>query len=221
MNTVLEKLGNRLFNKVALHPAQSFLHSKLIDDIRIYSEQFDIAADISSSHFANAEYFRSDQYLGVDIDRDRLRRGKADFAADPTYTAIHADIQRPIFQEDSIGMIVSTHTLSHLDPDDRLPVIELFLEYLTPGGCLLVQLANDAPTAEIEDRLRDSFETVQRTDYNNEFTRLFRRLHDGDDPPMTGWKRYPNAGIIVTLSLLEPLGWPNPTYTYLKCVNKR
>ncbi|QLG48884.1 class I SAM-dependent methyltransferase [Natrinema halophilum] len=193
----------------------------MIDDIRVYSDKFDIAVDISSSHFANAEYFCSDQYVGVDIDRDRLRQGKADFATDPNYTAIHADIHRPIFQKDSIGMIVSTHTFSHLAPDDRLPVLELFLDYLTPGGCLLLQLANDAPTAAIASRLQESFDTVQRTDYYNEFTRSYRRLHNGDDPTMAGWQRYPNAAIIVILSFLEALSWPNPTYTYSKCLNKQ
>lgn len=225
MSTFLEELGNRLFEKISLHPAKNFLHAMLINDIEIYSKGFEVAADISSSHFANTEYFRSDQYIGVDIDRGRLRKGKAEFEDAPEYAAIQADIRRPLFHADSIGMIVSTHTLSHLDPDEHLPVVDLFVEYLEPGGCLLIQLADGAPSDEIETRLNESFGTVKRTDYYNTFSRLFRKWHSDDDewynPTMTGWRRYPNAAAIVILSLVERLRWPNTTFTYLKCTNKK
>lgn len=225
METRLEKIGNRLFDKITKHPARTFLHTRLIDDIRTYSDRFEIAADISSSHFANAEYFRSDQYLGVDIDRDRLRKGKAEFEDSPTCTAIQADIRRPLFQDESVGMVVSTHTLSHLDPDEHLPVVDLFIQYLSPGGCLLLQLGEDTPSDEIEARLNESFDTVERTDYYNAFTRSFRKFHSSEDeyydPTMTGWKRYVNAVAIVTLTLIEALAWPNPTQTYFRCTDKR
>lgn len=225
MGTLLERIGNRLFDKVTLHPARTFLHTILIDDIRTYSDSVEIAADISSSEFANTEYFRSDQYIGVDIDRSRLREGKAEFNDAPEYAAIQADIRRPLFQANSIDMVVSTHTLSHLDPDEHLPVVDLFVEYLKPGGCLLIQLADGSPSDEIESRLNESFDTVERTDYYNTFTRSFRKWHSDEDeyynPTMTGWRRYFNAAAIVTLSLLERLGWPNTTYTYLRCTDKQ
>lgn len=189
MGTLLEKLGNRLFSKVALHPAKTFLHSRLIDDIRTYSDDVGVAADISSSHFANAEYFRSDQYIGVDIDRGRLRKGKAEFA-ESTYAAIQSDIRQPMFQAGSVEMVVSTHTLSHIDPDEHLWVVGLFVQYLAPGGCLLLQIAESSPTVEIEARLNESFETVERMNYYNGFTRLFRRWQSDEDewydPTMTG-----------------------------------
>jgi len=224
MSTRLERLGNRLFGKIALHPSKTFLYSKLIDDIREYSAQFEVAADISSAHFDHAEYFNSKQYLGVDISRNRLHSGKAKFKNDPDFTAIQADIRRPIFQTNSIGLIVSTHTLSHLDPDEHLSVIELFLQYLIPGGSLLLQLPDDSPKAEIEDRLRDSFGTVERTDYRNAISRAFAQWHRDKDgtynPTMTGWKRYLNAAAIVALSLIEVLRWPDTTFTYFKCRNK-
>jgi hypothetical protein len=122
----------------------------------------------------------------------------------------------------SICMTVTTHTrFSHLNRNNLLPVIELFLEYITLGGCLLVQLANDTTTAEIEDQLRGSFDTVQQTHCNNEFTCSFRQLYSGDDSSMIRWKRYRSACIINILSLLEALGWSYPTYTYLKRINKQ
>lgn len=225
MTTRLEKLGNRLFGKVSLHPSKTYLYSKLIDDIREHSKSVAVAADISSAHFDHAEYFNSEQYLGVDIDRNRLQSGKAKFEHDSDYTAIQADITRQIFQPNSIGMIVSTHTLSHLDPDEHLSVIEMFIQYLKPGGCLFLQVATESPANSIETQLRKSFNTVTRVDYCTAISRSFARRHRDKDgvyaPTMTGWRRYLNAVSIVILSLLERFHWPNPTFTYFKCIDRK
>jgi hypothetical protein len=224
MSTLLETIGNRLFNKITLRPSKNALYSKLIEDIRRESRNTNIAADMSSAHFDHAKYFNSDEYIGVDIDIGRLRDGKAKYEADADYNAIQADIRQQIFQADSLGMIVSTHTLNNLNPENHSQVVDLFIEYLDSGGCLLIQLADDSPRREIERQLRESFEHVSRLDYNNTITRTFERWQQDIDgvyrPTMTGWRRYVNAVAILILSLIEQLPLPNTTYRYYMCTNK-
>jgi trans-aconitate methyltransferase len=225
MSTILENLGDRLFNKTALRPSKNALFSELIEDIREESKRHHYAADISSAHFDHAKYFKSEQYIGVDIEIERLREGKGKFTNNPKYAAVQADIRQPIFQPNSLGMIVSTHTLGHLDPQEHTTVVNMFVQYLDSGGCLLIQLTDDSPVAEIESLLRESFNCVNKFRYKNKITRIFEEWHQHGDgsyhPDMTSWRRYPNAVVILFLSLRERLVSYRPTYTYFKCTKKR
>jgi hypothetical protein len=225
MGTILENLGDRLFNKTALRPSKNALFSKLIDDIREESRRYNYAADISSAHFDHGKYFKSEQYIGVDIDIERLHKGKEKFANNPKYGAVQADIRQPIFQPNTLGMIVSTHTLGHLNPQEHTAVVEMFIQYLDSGGCLLIQLTDDSPMAEIESLLRESFNCVNKFRYKNKITRIFEEWHQHGDgsyhPDMTSWRRYPNAVAIFVLSLRERFVSYRPTYTYFKCTKKQ
>lgn len=224
MMELVRQIATRPFETISPRPSKTYFYSKFLRDVRAHSN-VERAADIASARFDNAEVFESDYYFGVDLDSERLRKGRSRYSDCPSRIAIKADITRPVFQQESLDLIACSHTLSHLEQSDHVPTVEQLISYLKPGGSLFIQFHEGAFTDDIEETLRESFEEVEVIHYNNSISKAFERRNIDEegviDADMDGWKWYLNGPIILLLAGLEHLPLPGRKYTYARCLRKR
>jgi SAM-dependent methyltransferase len=192
MSALLRHLATLPFEKISGRPSKTYFYSKFFRDVRENTD-VKLAADIASARFDNAEAFESDYYLGVDLDDDRLTFGRERYSDDPTRIAIQADITNHIFQPGSIDAIACTHTLSHLEPNEHFPMVKRLVEYLSEGGCLFIQFSQNEFTDRIEPFLRNKFNSIEFTKYNNLLSKIFERHHMDNNGMINvnldGWMR--------------------------------
>lgn len=211
-----------LFRKLSVSPAKTYFWSQFYRDLEDHSD-VDIAADIASSSFKNAAGFNSDEYVGVDIDRERLREGKSTVDTD-THSAVQADIRKVNFHPSSFDLITSTHTIHHLQSEERLPFVRTLIDYLSTGGDLFIQFQPGQFTDNIERLVRDVFDKVQIETYDNVVSRSFNSLRSRtnwlDSFDMDSWKRYPQVAVVLVITLLEFAPAPGQKRTYVRCFGK-
>jgi hypothetical protein len=122
-------IGRPIFKKISQRPSKTYFYNKFLADIDRYSD-CKIAADIASARFDNTEFFRSEYYLGVDFDKERLQTGRDRYQNERSRIAIQADVRNQIFKEESLEVVACSHTLSHLDSKDVFPTVRLLIRYL-------------------------------------------------------------------------------------------
>jgi SAM-dependent methyltransferase len=191
MPSIKQRVGAWLRERhVRGSPPKTYLISRFAFDLERL-EGDDVAADISSNSFQHAELFESGVYYGVDIDKNALQQGierapeetKTEYLTGPVgrdtvnrhrndghrfEVAVEGDITERLFPEQSLDLVGSTHTLHHIPPEQHRQVVEHFCSYLRPGGTLLLQISDGAAlTTEMEQLLRENFETVDITSYRN------------------------------------------------------
>lgn len=187
-----------------------------------------VAADIASADLKNAALFDADVYYGVDMDLEALMAGRERHSDDPTKTAILADMRDPVFDVDSLDLIVSSHSLSHLPKSDHRTVVEQFCQYLRPGGTLLLQI--HYYSSEIQNFLNSEFGEVESVAYSNRLSQAFERFLADEEgqvvfhQPNRGTNLLRNIGRVagsLALYAVERTGVLGGTYRYLRCTNKQ
>jgi hypothetical protein len=213
----------KIFKNISSRPSKTYFYSKFIRDLNTYSDT-EIGADIASARFDNAEYFKSKDYIGVDIDGQRLKKGKAKYDSSSSHSPIKADITKPLFKEKTIDIVACTHTLSHINNTKHINVIRYLIGYLNQGGHLFIQFHEEECTSEIESILRDSFEEVNFIQYRNPFSKLFEEFFSDSqgniDVNSDGIMYVINGFLIIGLAILEYLPLPGREYKYARCFNK-
>ncbi len=237
--------------EVKARPSKTYFQSLLSEDIKRFSS-CDTAADIASNAHQNARYFNSQVYYGVDIDREALHTGVASHspetntdyvegpisstsidqqvsADDPYYVSIEGDLREQLFPASSLDLIVSSHTMHHIDPEYHYPIIELFCSYLRSNGNLLLQFSNkEWYTNRIRDKLEREFRRVETIEYKTIISDWYERMVDDEEtgvvfPDLVGLNRYKYAVMATTsiaLSKLESLPFLRGRYVYVRALDK-
>ena len=125
-------------------------------------------ADICSAEFKNYAYFQTEKYLAVDRRSEALEAIPIGVDRDRLVTR-QCDIRDLLIDPASLDLVVSTNTLSHLDPSERVNVVASFIEILKPGGDLLLTIpfVGDAQMHSVDQLLLESFATVKKVRYRN------------------------------------------------------
>jgi len=153
--------------KVA-RPSKQFFHKYFVKDM-LNTDGKECAADISCAYFKNYTRFKSKSYLGVDINEDVLNRLPEQKEGMPELTVEICDILKLDLPEKyKIDFIVSTHTFSFVDVNERLRVLGSFVSLLQPGGDLLFNIpAHSSYISDIDKLLAGSFRSLKKIQYRN------------------------------------------------------
>lgn len=223
-SSLFSEIIHSVFKKITVSPSKTYLWSQFYRDLKSYSD-VDRAADIASSHFKNAPGFNADHYVGVDIDLERLRDGRAEINDTRSHSAVRADIRETNFRPQSFDLIASTHTIHHFSSEEHIPFLETLIEYLSTGGNLFIEFQPGDFNKEIESLLRANFESVDIVKYSNPISRAFNAVREQTNwlPSfdMDSWKRYPQVAIVLAITLFEFLPLPGRDRRYVRCISKR
>jgi len=244
---------NRLIApEVKARPSKTHFQKQFVEDIKRLSSG-DAAADIASNTHQNSRYFNSQAYYGVDISEEALRDGLMNYspetnteyikgpisqeslnqhvaADEPQYVSIEGDIRAELFPPSSLNLIVSSHTMHHIDPEYHYPTIELLCSYLRPGGNLLVQFSGkEWYTDRIRNKLEREFKTVETNEYKTAISDWYERIAVNENnrlvfPEPIGRDRYKYAAMATTslaLSKLEAIPFFKGEYLYVRALGKR
>lgn len=212
--------------KLKARPSKMRFHQLFERDLSAMGSH-GVAADIASSDLKNAPLFDADAYYGVDIDYEALLAGRERHAAEPEMSAVLADMRYPVFDANSLDLVVSSHSLSHLPEPDHRMVVEQFCRYLRPGGKLLLQIHYNSP--EIRDLLEAEFGEVESVAYSNRLSRAYEQFLADEDgrvvfnQPNRGTNLLRNVGRAagsLALYAVERTGLFGGTYRYLRCTAK-
>jgi hypothetical protein len=222
---LLRRVLFRAFTDYSKRPSKVRFYSRFGRDVREITDGADVAADVASSRFKNLRHFRSDRYIGVDLDDTRLREGLREAPDSAEVTAVKADITAPVFHTESVDALVSTHTLSHLNDEDQRPFVERAVDTIAPEGDLILNTTPEVYSEKLESVLESRFQTVETMSYRNVVSELFeQRFQDS-----TGRISYPSfkpaRGVVWLLSLIVVLQefFPIPgsrSRIYVHCSNK-
>jgi SAM-dependent methyltransferase len=212
------------------------------------------AADIAAKDFFNEILFPNLVYIGVDIEADRLQKGLAKLDKNACKTEFQTaplskdDIQRykradephrvgvcgdilecSLFPPDSLDVVVSTNTLSHLPESDYPRVVESFCTYLRPGGNLYfnvsANLVSEQTVEKVVSIVNDRFQLVDKVAYNTGISKSYDKpVVENDDGyaslSANGAIRYTQYAISLFLSMVESLGLGANQRYYLRCQSK-
>lgn len=82
---------------------------------------------------------RFDSVVGVDISRGQLRRARLDV---PMATYLRADMATLSFAPESFAAILAMYSIIHVPRDEHEPLLRRLLDWLRPGGRLLVVMGS-------------------------------------------------------------------------------
>lgn len=139
-----------------------------------------VGIDAASASFKNRKMFRTDAYYGIDIDLDALKAGLEE--QEKNRYGIHADLARlDALPQNSVDVIVSTYTLYHMSPQNRLAALSHFCRITAPTGHLIFEL----PLTDDFDRavtlVQEQFTCVDVLYFKNAFSRWYVSFFERED----------------------------------------
>lgn len=148
-------------------PSKFFLLRKLKACLES-SAGMSVGVDVACADFKYRDMFRTQRYVGIDLDRDNLTRGLALRARlkDVGILANLLDLEQvPPFAD----VLVSTHTIASLPQDLQVKAVHVLAGAVLPNGTLFVNIPTTVEGEALETQLRKSFGEVSRTVYGNPF----------------------------------------------------
>lgn len=154
-------------------PSKFFLLRKLKACLDL-SSGMSVGVDVACADFKYRDMFKTQRYVGIDLDRDNLTKGLA-LRARPEDVGILANLlhleQVPPFAD----VLVSTHTIASLPADLQIQAVHVLAGAVLPNGTLFVNIPTTDQGKALETELRSSFGVVSRTVYGNP---LFMKIED-------------------------------------------
>jgi SAM-dependent methyltransferase len=152
---------------IRARPSKTFFYRHFAEDMQ-QSRGKRWGADIACAQFKHYDLFQTEKLLGVDLRPEVL----ADFSVRGKQENVHfliSDIRQIPLKDRSLDFLVSTHTLSHIDPEDRLPVLCSFIGALRPDGNLIFNIpcTDRILEREIDEMLTSAFNSVRKIRYRN------------------------------------------------------
>ena len=148
-------------------PSKFFLLRKLRACLDL-SSGMSVGADVACADFKYRDMFKTQRYVGIDLDRDNLTKGLA-LRARPEDVGILANLlhleQIPPFAD----VLVSTHTIASLPSDMHAHAIRVLAGAVLPNGTLFVNIPTADHGPSLESELRNSFGEVSLLVYGNPF----------------------------------------------------
>lgn len=154
-------------------PSKFFLLRKLLkclDD----SAGMSIGLDVACADFKYRDLFKTDRYVGIDLDAANLQRGLA-LRARPSDVGILANLLNLEQLPGVADLVVSTHTLASLPGELQEKGVKVLAEAVLPNGTLFLNMPTVSDTEALHRFLCERFGVVNRTVYG---TSLFMKIED-------------------------------------------
>lgn len=189
------------------------------------SSGMSVGVDVACADFKYRDMFKTQRYVGIDLDRDNLTKGLA-LRARPEDVGILANLlhleQVPPFAD----VLVSTHTIASLPADLQVQAVQVLAGAVLPNGTLFVNIPTTDQGKDLETELRNSFGVVSRTIYGNP---IFMKIEDffayrtGSKNPLALIAIGLASVLCYFLSFLEelPVFRVCGGYTLFQCRNRR
>lgn len=134
--------------------------------------------DIAAAKCKGYNIFNNFKYVAADISFSALQHP---YCFRPNIERVVTDILNPGFKKQVFDAVISTHTLSHLKPEQRMRAINNLARLVKPGGILIfnVQLRNKGKAPMkfkvIKNYLAQDFIIHRAVKYNGLLTRVYER----------------------------------------------
>lgn len=193
-----------------IRPSKNFLFpilQKELSKVRI-----GIGLDAASAGMKNRHMFKTDMYVGLDIDRTRLEDGLRKYSDSKT-VGLHGDITNlSSIPDNSIEIIASTNTLYVLSSEERFKAISELLRITSPLGVLICEF----PITENFDGelklLGNNFESIKKVYYRNIVSSAYEHIFERDG----NLGSHPIAG----LSVFRVFSWFLSRFEYITCFSR-
>lgn len=231
MSKVLRCLAEQLSCVVGLRasqlfpsPSKFFLLRKLVVCLD-QSSGMSVGLDAACADFKYRDMFKTDRYVGVDLEPDNLNRGLA-LRARPEDLGILANLLHLECTPNVADVVVSTHTLASLPEHLRIDGVKALAATVVVNGTLFFNLPSESDSQTLEHFLQKRFGIVERTVYAS---RVFMRIEDffahrtGSKNPIVMVALGAAIVICYLLSYLEQIPWvrKNGAYTLYWCRNRK
>lgn len=170
MIKILYKIANLLAGCVGLQsshlfpsPSKFYLLRRLLK-VLARGEGMSIALDAACADFKYRALFKTKYYIGVDISDENLGSGLLRKAR-PDDIGVLADL-RVLKDFPAIAdIVVSTHTLASLPPEDRHGGVMALANAVAQNGILFFNMPKETDSDELRDILESEFGVVRRRVY--------------------------------------------------------
>lgn len=162
-----------VFPDLSQRPSKMRFYRLFGRDIPALTRDREIAADMASADFKLAKYFETIHYIGIDIDRTALVTGLGQPPETSTMSAVVADIHNPVFVDESVDIIASTHTIYRFEIEEIRHFLAHCLKALRSGGHLVFNLPSTQFNEDMEAMLRKNFSSVNVVSYRNSLSTRF------------------------------------------------
>jgi len=187
-------------------------------------ERGKIGVDAASAHMKYRRFFKTQRYIGIDIDRERLITG---LQRHPEDTGILANLAEYRGPGNSVDLLVSSNTLHFMSDEDCMAAVMNFVFMVKPDGRLIITKHVDEVSPKVLELLQRSFEDVDIFFYKNSLSMFYESLFYDKGGKFTGTllaRIFTFRPLIVLLSWLEMLtnGCESCNHRmYISCTRKR
>lgn len=205
-------------------PSKFFLLRKLVVCLN-QSVGMSVGLDAACADFKYRDLFRTDRYVGVDLEPANLNRGLA-LRARSTDLGVLANLLHLERAPGVADVVVSTHTLASLPENLREEGVRALAGTVIANGTLFLNLPSESDSDELFQFLRERFGVVERTVYG---APLFMGVEDffahrtGSKNPIVLAALGLSIVLCYMLSFLEEVPWirARGAYTLYWCRNRK
>lgn len=144
-------------------PAKQLLWYFLMGDMRL-SVNYEIGIDAGCGHMENKGWFKTQRYIGIDVDQDRLDLAQANHS---DAEIINAKIEEITGLVGDIVLCVQVMNNRYFDVENTYVATKALIEMVRPGGVLIFNISRKAFKFEEEILmlLERSFDTIKVRKY--------------------------------------------------------
>ncbi len=156
--------GSDMAFRFSPKPAKQLLYIWINRDLA-RSDGMEVGLDVGCGWMQNRPFFRTRRYIGMDLDAERLEKGKKDY---PGVEAVEGRIGDDglDIQGDCV-LCVQVFNNQHFDPAQTFDGVRSLVDMTRSGGILVFNIARRAFDAEeeIDRHLGETFERVDKVPY--------------------------------------------------------
>lgn len=192
---------------MTLRPSKTFQFELLARELRRHRGGFGL--DAAAAQMKNRWMFKTDVYVGLDIDEAALLTGMNRASKGPKARVLIADLSDRIPAETgTFRIVVSTNTFSCLGPAARENALSELARVTSADGTFICEIPID--DGAMLHSLESSFRSVTPIYFKNAFSRSYERMFEDKN----GWLgSHPIAGMKPFLLL----AWFVSRLEYLTC----
>ncbi len=182
------------------------------------AEPYDDVLDCACAAGKHRYMFPAKTYYGVDIDAERIERAKEQYREAQDCFFYHDDMTGFLsdIRNKRFGVVVSTHTLTHISEDRKSLAVSNLADQVQPGGSLIIQSTHD--NLAVCKTVADRFANVTLYCYRGALSRVFEEfiawLYKApvNDPlarsgPRAGLYRRTNGLMLFKSKVISWLDW--------------
>jgi hypothetical protein len=161
-----------------IRPAKTFLFGYLKKELAKIN--FSIGLDAASAGFKNRWMFKTKKYYGLDIDLSALKKGLEKYASSNVFGILCDLREMDLLPEDSVDVLLSSNTIAHLSPEEKIKTVQRFCNLTTASGYLFCQMLINKEANQIFYIFENNFNNVKKIYYGNPLSRAYESIFEKD-----------------------------------------